>query len=120
MGFLMDRPYKKGRLDLGTSLVLPPMASEKSDDGKPTQALTDYYLGFAANPHIGLIVTEHAYVDPQGKASPRQVSFASDDVIEAQRAMTDAIHAARPGLPIIAQINHAGLSTSTKTTGMDT
>lgn len=120
MAYTMDTAFRNGRLDLSTSLVLPPMASEKSDDGRPSRSLIDYYLDFAANPHIGLIVTEHAFVDPQGKASPRQVSLASDDVVDAHRALTDAVHEARPGLPIIAQINHAGMSTSSATTGQET
>ena len=40
---LLHQPIQLGSLTLKNRLVLPPMATEKSDKGQVTQALVDYY-----------------------------------------------------------------------------
>lgn len=66
-----------------------------------------------------MIITEHSYVDPQGKADPHQISFADDSVIDAQKAMVKSIRNVRPDICLLAQINHAGANTRKLYTGMD-
>lgn len=103
-------------LVLSTRLIMPPMATQKSEDGKINDDLIVYYSEHAKNKNFGLIVTEHAYVDVQGKAHPKQISFASDDVIEGQKKLVQAVKSVRDDIKIFAQLNHAGVKSSSKIT----
>ena len=116
---MLNEPLISKNIALKTRLVLPPMATHKSEDGLPGDDLVSYYETYARNPLIGLIITEHSYVDPQGKADSRQISFSDDRVIPAQRRLTDACHSANPDVRIFAQINHAGMNTSPQVTGQE-
>lgn len=60
------------------------MASGSAKDGQSSEKTIAHYKAIAKNPLVGLIITEFSYIDVQGKASPQQMSFASDDVIESQ------------------------------------
>ena len=102
---IIDTPLKIKNITLQNRIVLPPMARELSVEGKVSDELIDHYSKRADG--TGLIIVEHAYVSPEGLASPRQLSIADDSVIEGLKKLTDAIHA--QGSHAIAQINHAGL-----------
>jgi len=94
------------RVRLANRIVLPPMATEQADaEGHPSPTTADYYGSLAAT-GVGLVVVEHSYVAPEGRASPRQMSLASDAHISGHTAIVSAIHAA--GALCAAQINHAG------------
>ena len=54
--------FEKGRIRLKTRIVMPPMATHQSQDGSIPDSLIDYYAARAANPLIGLIITEHMYI----------------------------------------------------------
>ncbi|ADC90510.1 NADH:flavin oxidoreductase [Mageeibacillus indolicus] len=95
-------------LKLANRLVMPPMATESTADGKVTQKLIDYYV--ARSGKIGLIICEHAYVSPRGKASPGQLRLDEAADMQGLRALTTAVH--EQGVTkIIQQINHAGPQT---------
>ena len=102
---IIDTPLKIKNIRLSNRIVLPPMARELSEEGKVSEELVDYYHKRAEG--TGLIITEHAYVSPEGIASKRQLSMADDSVIEGYRKLTDAIHSQESFA--IAQINHAGI-----------
>jgi len=94
------------RVRLANRIVLPPMATEQADaEGHPSPTTADYYGSLAAT-GVALVVVEHSYVAPEGRASPRQMSLASDAHISGHTAIVSAIHAA--GALCAAQINHAG------------
>jgi 2,4-dienoyl-CoA reductase-like NADH-dependent reductase (Old Yellow Enzyme family) len=95
---------------------MPPMATAKTDanDGVTDEAC-DYYRERAKYGKIGLIITEHSYINRQGKAHPGQVSIASDDMIPGFRKLTDCIH--QEGVKVIAQISHAGSAARSAVTG---
>lgn len=65
-----------------------------------------------AQGEIGLIITGHAYINPQGKASPYQIGVYEDNSIEGLKKITEAVHnyASR----IFLQISHAGRQTKPK------
>lgn len=105
-------------IELNNRLVMPPMATSKSKDGKVSQELVDYYNEKSEGGYIGLIITEHAYVDMQGMASQGQVSISNDSDIEGLRKLVDAIHNNKS--KVIAQINHAGSSANSQITGFPT
>ena len=98
-------------------LAMPPMATAKStESGIVTDALIDYYRERTAGGSIGLVITEHSFITQAGKASPGQMSMASDDVIGPLKRLTDAIHAG--GALAIAQLNHAGSAAVSSVTGL--
>ena len=101
---ILDKSLKIKNITLQNRIVMPPMAREDSIDGKVTYNLIEYYRKRAES--TGLIIIEHEYVSEEGKASPKQLSMASDDVIESYKELTEVIH--REGSYAIAQINHAG------------
>ncbi len=104
----IHQPITIQGMTLPTRLVMPPMATEAGEHGLVSEGLIDYYVARAQNEHVGLIITEHQYVDKRGKASPKQLSIADDEAIFGLRRLTAAVHRAKPGIKIISQINHCG------------
>ena len=92
---------------LSNRLVMPPMATPKSaDDGLATDELCQYYQEKSRGGCIGLVITEHSYVDIAGKAHKGQLSIAEDAAIAGLSRLTEAIH--RNNTPVFAQLSHAG------------
>ncbi len=115
MAYLLE-PLQTGQLTLKTRLVMPPMATEKSDsDGKVTTELLEYYKEKSKGGYIGLVIIEHSYIRPEGKSSHRQLSVADDSVIEGLQKLSEVIHA--NGSKAVMQINHAGSATTKEITG---
>lgn len=101
---ILKEPLKIKNIKVPNRIVMPPMARELGEDGKVSPSLIEYYIPRAEG--TGLIIIEHEYVSPEGIASPKQLSMASDEVIESYIKLTDAIHS--QNCFAIAQINHAG------------
>jgi 2,4-dienoyl-CoA reductase-like NADH-dependent reductase (Old Yellow Enzyme family) len=78
------------------------MATEK---GAVTPRLIDTMVRLAEG-GLGLIITGHAYVVPEGQASPFQLGIYDDALVDGLATMTDAVHGA--GGRIVAQLAHAG------------
>lgn len=74
-------------------------------EGAVTPKLIDTMTTLAEG-GVGLIITGHGYVRPEGQASPWQLGIHKDDLIAGLREMTDAVHAA--GGKIVMQLAHAG------------
>ncbi|MBF0477226.1 MAG: NADH:flavin oxidoreductase, partial [Deltaproteobacteria bacterium] len=55
---------------------------------------------------VGLIITSHAYVRPEGHATPWQIGVYSDELVPGLQEMTEAVHAS--GGKIVLQLAHAG------------
>lgn len=108
---LIDAPILINHLALQNRLVMPPMATAKGGekDEVSSQAIA-YYAERARLSGVGLIITEHMYVDRQGKAHEGQISIANDEGIDSLKQLTDAIH--REDVKVFAQISHAGAATS--------
>ena len=61
---LMHSPIQINQVKLSSRLVMPPMATEKSaGDGQVTEALVAYYDEKTKGGHVGLLITEHSYID---------------------------------------------------------
>lgn len=116
---MIEQTIQVGNLQLRGRIVMPPMATEQADGGLVTPGMGTYYAARAKNPEIGLIITEHSYIEMRGKASRGQVSIAEDEAIEGLSTITKAIHAAAEGIKVFAQINHAGGYTSQDITGTE-
>ena len=94
-------------LKLKNRLVMPPMATETSESGGlVSKSLLQYYDEKSIGGYIGLIITEHGFILPEGKASKGQLSVASDDTIDGLKQLVDVIHHNK--VKVVAQINHAG------------
>ena len=106
MAVLTD-PVRIGKKELKNRLVMPPMAvSRGTEDGEVTDALLAYYADKLKSGKIGMVVTEHSYVLPEGQAGKRQVSICDDGKIPGLKRLAEQIHAC--GSVAIIQISHAG------------
>lgn len=106
MSYLL-KPLQVGTLRLNNRLVMPPMATAKAEsDGKVSQDILDYYKEKSEGGHISLIIIEHSFITPEGKASKNQISVSDDNMIEGLRKLADVIH--QNGSKAIMQLNHAG------------
>jgi 2,4-dienoyl-CoA reductase-like NADH-dependent reductase (Old Yellow Enzyme family) len=76
-----------------------------ADDGTVTPRLTETVTELAKG-GVGMIISGHTYVVPEGQAGPRQMGIYKDGLIPGLTSMTDAVHQA--GGKIVAQLAHAG------------
>ena len=114
---MLKQSLKIKNMELKNRLVMPPMASEHSSDGEVTQELLDYYDEKTKGGYIGLVITEHAYIHPSGKASKGQLSVSRDSDIEGLKKLAEVIH--KNGSKVIAQMNHAGSATKPELSGCE-
>jgi NADPH2 dehydrogenase len=109
-------PLQVGTLKLHNRLVMPPMATAKSEaDGKVNQAVVDYYKEKSEGGYISLIIIEHSFIISEGKASKNQLSVADDSGVEGLKQLAEVIH--KNGSKTAMQINHAGLAASEEIIG---
>ena len=113
---LLKEPLQVGATLLKNRLVMPPMATEKSAKGEVTDALVDFYAEKSQGGHFALIIQEHSYVSPEGKASKNQVSVASDGTINGLKRIATAVH--ENGSKILLQLSHAGSAAKEENTGL--
>ncbi len=76
-----------------------------ADDGAVTPQLMETMNALAAG-GVGLIITSHSYVRPDGQAGPWQLGVHKDALIPALREMTASVH--ERGGKIVMQLTHAG------------
>ncbi len=110
------KPLQASSLSLSNRLIMPPMATAKAEpDGSVSQAVLDYYQEKSNGGYFSLIIIEHSFIAPEGKASNKQLSVADDHMLEGLRSLADVIH--RDGSKTVMQINHAGSATTEKIIG---
>jgi 2,4-dienoyl-CoA reductase-like NADH-dependent reductase (Old Yellow Enzyme family) len=85
-----------------------------AEDGGCSPRLMEY-MNKLAEGGVGLIITSHAYVRPDGQAGPRQIGIYKDDFVEGYREMTQEIH--KRGARVAMQITHGGFFSNDKLTG---
>jgi 2,4-dienoyl-CoA reductase-like NADH-dependent reductase (Old Yellow Enzyme family) len=85
------------------------------ESGNPTPPLLETMTDLAAG-GVGLIITSHAFVSPEGRATPWQLAIDKDERIDGLRKMTDAVHEA--GGRIAVQLSHAGAFAASSLSGM--
>jgi 2,4-dienoyl-CoA reductase-like NADH-dependent reductase (Old Yellow Enzyme family) len=98
---------KIGNLELRNRLVRSATAERLASEpvGRATPAQAGLYRQLARG-GVGLIITGHAYVAPEGKAHPEMLSAHCDQMIPGLETLADAVHA--EGGRIALQINHGG------------
>ena len=112
---LLKTPLKIKNVELVNRLVMPPMATEQSEDGVVAQRLLDYYDEKTKGGYIGLVITEHAFIRQDGKAGKGQLSISRDSDVEGLKKLVAVIH--NNGSKVIAQMNHAGSATNPELSG---
>ncbi|MCD6486578.1 MAG: NADH:flavin oxidoreductase [Syntrophobacterales bacterium] len=85
-----------------------------AEDGSVTQKLIDAMVDLAGG-GVGLIISGHSYVRPEGQGSPRQLGIYKNGLIHGLREMTSAVHSC--GGRIVMQLSHAGYFASGQSTG---
>ena len=114
----LDQPLENSPLNLKNRLVMPPMATAKSEaDGSITQDVLNYYDEKTKGGYLSLVIIEHSYVSLEGKASNRQLSVAEDYLVDSLKKLSEIIH--KNGSKTVMQINHAGSAASKEVTGID-
>jgi len=100
-------PVTIGNLELRNRLVRSATAERMATEpvGRALPSLADLYRTLARG-GVGLIVTGHAYVSPEGKAHPEMLSAHCDQMLPGLKTLADAAHAG--GGHIALQINHGG------------
>ena len=86
-----------------------------SEDGLVSPELIEVMVGLAKG-RVGLIITGHAYISPEGQAGPRQLGIYDDALVPGLAQMVEAVHAV--GGKIVVQLAHAGLAAPSKVTGL--
>jgi len=84
------------------------------EDGSVTDRQVALYSRLAEG-EVGLIISGHAYVAPEGKASPRQLGIQSDSLVAGLSRIARAVHAFPSR--IMLQLAHAGRQTKDKICG---
>ena len=96
-----------GTMELKTRLVRSATAERMASEpvGRATPRLEGLYSELARG-GVGLIVTGHAFITPEGKTHPEMLGVHCDELIPGLRLLADAAHA--NGGRIALQINHGG------------
>jgi 2,4-dienoyl-CoA reductase-like NADH-dependent reductase (Old Yellow Enzyme family) len=76
-----------------------------TEDGACTPRLSDLMVDLARG-GVGLIISSHTYVSPEGQAGPWQLGIYSDEQIPGLQSMVNAVH--ENGGKIVMQLAHAG------------
>ncbi len=114
---ILQSPLNTLKLKLHNRLVMPPMLTAKaSEEGFVTDAIIQYYDKKSEGGCIGLVITEHCYIMPQGKTNPFQLSVADDCMVNGWKQLADVIH--KNGSKAAMEISHAGSAAENEGLGL--
>lgn len=103
---MLFSPGRIGSLTVKNRCIMAPMSAALGNpDGTISDELIAYFVERAKG-GVGLIFTEYAYVQPNGRSSDHQISVADDDKIEGLKRLADAVH--ENGAKIALQLQHGG------------
>ena len=99
-------PAKIGSLELKNRCIMAPMSAALANpDGTVSDGLIAYFVARAKG-GMGLIMTEYAFVQPNGRSSDHQISVAEDSMIPGLARLAEAVH--ENGAKICLQLQHGG------------
>jgi 2,4-dienoyl-CoA reductase-like NADH-dependent reductase (Old Yellow Enzyme family) len=110
MSSQLFQPIRLRQLELGNRIVIAPMCQYSAEDGKPTSWHL-IHLGHLALSGAGLLITEATAVTPEGRISPADLGFWSE---EHEAAISHLLGCIRreSTMPIGMQLSHAGRKAS--------
>jgi 2,4-dienoyl-CoA reductase-like NADH-dependent reductase (Old Yellow Enzyme family) len=86
------------------------------EDGAVTTRLIDMMVELARG-EVGLIISSHAFVSPEGRATPRKLAVCEERFLPGLREMVKGVHAV--GGEIALQLAHAGCQANAELTGLE-
>ncbi len=99
-------PAYIGKLEIKNRFVKAATAENMAlDTGEVSGDLIGYYERYAQL-DLGLILTGHMYVQPNGKGHPKMTAICGDEFIPGLMRLTEAAH--RHGTRIFVQLSHCG------------
>ena len=105
---ILFEPANIETIEIKNKFVRSATAEGTADaNGVVGNELFDIYRNLAKG-GVGLIITGHAYVQPNGRASGDQMGIHNDKLIPRLRKLADAVHEASSDCRIAVQIAHAG------------
>ena len=87
-----------------------------ADDGSCTSKLIETMLELARG-GMGMIITGHAFVSPEGQAGPWQMGVHDDKLLDGLTQMANGVHEFKS--KIVMQLAHAGAHAATQLTGQE-
>lgn len=100
-------PWKSGNLSYSSRLVRSATELfDAVDNGHVNPKELDVYRKLSSEP-LGMIITAHTCVSPEGHSNPYQNAIWSDDYLDDARDIYNA--ASSGGIPVIMQIGHGGM-----------
>ncbi len=111
----LDSSISIAGLKIPNRIVIPPIASEKTDNnGAITEKNLDHYKKLAAS-GAGLIIVEHSFVHPSGRYSKGQIGVHDDAMLEGLEKLAAVFKDA--GVVSCIQISHTGSRTKSEVIG---
>ncbi len=103
-----SRPGKIGNVVIKNRLVRSATFEQMATDkGEVTDELVELYKRLASG-GIGLIITSHTAVHPEGYSNPKQMRLVDDTYIQGLKRISGTIHEQGSGCKVFLQITHAG------------
>lgn len=98
-------PFQIKNLSVRNRIVMPPMALDiATEEGAIRHKLIEHYR--TRTHGVGMIIVEHSYVNPTGKAHPCQLGIYDDSLIAGLEHLAAEIK--KEGVTVGIQISHAG------------
>jgi 2,4-dienoyl-CoA reductase-like NADH-dependent reductase (Old Yellow Enzyme family) len=105
---VLFEPGNIGKMEVKNRFARSATAEGTADaDGAFGNELFDIYRNLAEG-GVGLIITGHAYVQLNGRASVDQMGIDKDELVLRLKMLADEVHRASPDCKIAVQISHAG------------
>ena len=103
---MLEKGIEVRGLSLKNRLVMAPVDFELSNGGTVSEKELAYYDERTKSGFVGLVVSEHTFVNPNGRAVKNQLSTAKDEDVEGLTKLVDVIHG--NGTPFFIQLSHGG------------
>jgi 2,4-dienoyl-CoA reductase-like NADH-dependent reductase (Old Yellow Enzyme family) len=86
------KPFSYKNLQLKNRIVMAPMTRAQSDNGVPTQHITDYYARRAGS-DVGLILSEGTVINRPGSKNMQNIpDFYGSEALQGWKNVIDAVH----------------------------
>jgi 2,4-dienoyl-CoA reductase-like NADH-dependent reductase (Old Yellow Enzyme family) len=103
-------PGQIGSLEIKNRLVRSATFESRAENGKATDELVEFYRTLAKG-GVGLIITGHCAVHPEGYMTSRMTKISEDADITGLKGISDAVHDTGNGCKIVLQLSHPGRQT---------
>ncbi|MFX0083601.1 MAG: NADH:flavin oxidoreductase [Candidatus Hodarchaeota archaeon] len=108
---MFAKPKKIGKLEIKNRFVRSATYEGlATEDGEITDKLIDFYKTLSEG-GCGLIITSHAFVQPNGRAGENQIAVSKDDFIPGLKKLADIIHKHNRDCKVALQLTHSGRQT---------